>query len=118
MPNHAHLTIAGHLTKDAEVSTLGNGTAITRFDLAVNTGWGDNKQVTFYSCAMFGDRGPKVSPYLLKGKAVLVAGEPSLRKTTRDDGRQFTNLNVRVNEVVLLGNNPSPITPDEETVPF
>lgn len=114
MPNFAQINIAGHLTKDAETAFTGQGTAITRFDIAVNTGWGNNKTVTFYRCAFFGERGQKVAQYLTKGKPVLVTGEPSLRKTTRDDGRSFTDLNVNVQNVVLLGSNNNNGTPTRD----
>jgi single-strand DNA-binding protein len=126
MPNFAQITLIGHLTKDAETAFTGQGTAITRFDLAVNTGFGNNKQVTFYRCAFFGERGQKVAQYLTKGKPVLVTGEPSLRKTTRDDGRAFTDLTVNVRELTLLGGNQaqspqgqsSDNGPDDDQVPF
>jgi len=114
MPNFAQINICGHLVKDAETAHTGQETAITRFDIAVNTGFGNNKTVTYYRCAFFGERGQKICQYLTKGKPVLVTGEPTLRKTTRDDGRSFTDMNVNVQNVVLLGSNNTAGTPTRD----
>lgn len=126
MPNFAQITIIGHLTRDAETQFIASGTAITRFDIAVNTGFGNNKNTTFYKCQMWGERGQKVAQYLNKGKPVLVSGEPAMKKTTRDDGRAFTDLTVNVRELTLLGGNQTQSPqdrdadnlPDDDQVPF
>lgn len=127
MANFAQVILAGHLTKNAEVAFTSQQTAITRFDVAVNTGWGEKKEANFYKCAMFGDRGQKLAQYLTKGKLVLVTGEPTLRKTTRDDGRFFADIQVRVAEVQLMSGNeakptapaqPDNTQPENDEIPF
>jgi single-strand DNA-binding protein len=52
---------------------------------------------------MFGDRGAKVLQYLVKGQQVAVSGEPNLREWQNKDGETKTSLEVRVNDLQLIG---------------
>jgi len=103
MPNHALIVLTGHLGRDAETKFLTNSTPVTRFTLAVTTGFGDKKLTSWYSCSAFGDRYQKIAGYLTKGKPITVVGEPSNREYTTDAGVKRMNIQVRVNDIVLLG---------------
>ena len=52
---------------------------------------------------MFGKRGEAVLKYLTKGQLVGVSGEATLRKYARKDGVEGVSLDVRVNDLTLLG---------------
>lgn len=103
MPNHALIILTGHLGRDAETKFLTNSTPVTRFTLAVTTGFGDKKLTSWYSCSAFGDRYQKIASYLTKGKPITVVGEPSNREYTTDAGVKRMDIQVRVNDIVLLG---------------
>lgn len=104
MPNHALLIATGHLGKDAETKFLANGTPVTRFSIAVTTGINDKKVTTWYNASAFGERYAKIAQYLTKGRPVTIVGEPSAREWKSDSGVSHTDIEVRVNDVVLLGN--------------
>ena len=66
--------VTGRVGGDAETRQAGSGN-VTNFNCAVDQGWGDNKQTNWYRVAIWGERGGKLAPYILKGKKVAVTGE-------------------------------------------
>ena len=96
-------TFSGRLGRDSEVKYIPSGTAVLEFSLAVDTGFGDKKTSFWLKCAMFGDRGQKLSQYLLKGQQVIVSGEFSPREYQAGDGTTKVSLELRVNAVELVG---------------
>ncbi|OQA30756.1 MAG: Single-stranded DNA-binding protein [Betaproteobacteria bacterium ADurb.Bin341] len=103
MPNHALCVLTGHIGKDPELKYLPNNTPVLRFSIAVSTGFGEKKITTWWRCSAFGDRYAKLAAYLGKGKPVTVVGEPSGREWVGVNGVRHTDLEVRVNDIVLLG---------------
>ena len=102
MPNHALIVLTGHIGKVEELNYMPKGDAVTRFSLAVNTGYGEKKTCSWYDCSLFGKRAETLHPMLGKGKPVTVVGEPSIRKW-ESNGKAGTSVSVRVADVVLLG---------------
>lgn len=94
------LTLIGQLGKDAEVRDYGQSKVIN-FSVAVSTGYGYKKTTTWVECAKFGEK-IGISEYLKKGAKVYVSGEPSLR-TWEKDGKSGAALNLRVQDIELLG---------------
>lgn len=68
--------ITGNLTKDPEVRypTGEKQTAICRFGLANNEGYGDRKQTNFLNVVVFGKIAENCEKYLKKGSKVAVMG--------------------------------------------
>jgi single-strand DNA-binding protein len=89
--------------KDCETRYTNAGDAIVNFTAAVQSGYGDKEVTTWVNCSMFGKRGEAVSPYLLKGTQIAVSGELTNRKYTDKSGNEKYSLDVRVNDVTLLG---------------
>ena len=104
MPNFASITLIGHLGRDAEVKFLANGTPVTRFSIAVTTGINDKKVTTWYNASAFGERYAKIAQYMTKGRPVTIVGEPSAREWKSDNGVSHKDIEVRISDVVLLGN--------------
>ncbi len=93
----------GRLGRDAETRYLPNGSVVLEFSPAVDVGYGDKKTTLWPKCSLFGDRGPKVAPYLIKGTQVAVSGEVNMREWQDKDGGKRSSLDVRVNAVELIG---------------
>ena len=91
------VTIAGRLTKDAELRQAGNS-QVCGFSVAADTGFGDKKQAYFFSCSLWGNQGAALQRYLLKGQQVTVVGEFSEREY---EGKAYKEL--RVNSIELQG---------------
>ena len=92
----------GRLARDAEVKYI-DTYAVAGFTTAVDSGYGDKKQTTWVKCEMWGKRGESVAPYLVKGTQVAVSGEVTNREYTDKDGNKSTSLELRVNDLTLVG---------------
>lgn len=92
----------GNLGNNAEQRATKSGDAVTQFNVAFTSGFGDKKQTTWMRCTMWGKRGESLAPYLIKGQQVCVSGEISLH-TWQKDGVDKTSLEMRVNDVTLVG---------------
>ena len=92
----------GNLGRDAAVRFTASGTRITSFSVAVKSGFGNNEATTWVNCTIWGDRGEKLEPYLVKGQLVGVSGEACLREYDKDGEKRYS-MDLRVNDVTLLG---------------
>jgi single-strand DNA-binding protein len=119
-------SFTGRLVRDAEKKVIPTGSTLVAFDLANNTGWGDNKKVTYITVNMWGKSGEGVFPYLKKGGPVAVTGELEVQKWTgKADGAEHSKLVLNCNRLTLLGaataKTEEPPEPDAYTydaVPF
>jgi len=91
------ITIAGRVTKDAEIRQAGSDN-VCGFSVAVDDRQGREKTTIFFECSIWGKRGDSLSPFLLKGTPVTVSGDLSRRE---HDGKTY--LGVRVDQVTLQG---------------
>lgn len=97
------LNFTGGLGRDCETRFSAKGDAITSFSVALSSGYGDNKITTWLNCSLFGKRGEALAPYLFKGAQVAISGEFSARPYKTKDGQEKLSLDVRVNDVTLIG---------------
>lgn len=93
----------GNLGNDAESRFTPSGVAVVSFSVGVKSGFGDKATTTWARCQMWGERGSAVSQYLVKGQLVGVTGEVTLREYDKKDGSKGSSLEVRVNDLTLLG---------------
>ena len=113
----------GNLGADAETRYSKSGDAIVSFSVAVKSGFGDKATTTWARCSMFGNRGTAVSEFLTKGQLVGVCGEVTLREYEKKDGSKGASLEVRVNDLTLLGRRDSdaqhsaPAAPSRQAAP-
>ena len=96
-------SFTGRVTKDAETMTVGSkGTAITKFSIANNTGFGQYAKTQFFNCQMWGKQGEAIKQYLVKGKQVAVQGQLENQKWTGNDGVEHDSWMLTVSQVTLL----------------
>lgn len=94
------------LGKDAEIRYMANGDPVVSCTAAVTSGYGDKAITTWVNLSMFGKRFEKVAPYLLKGGQVAISGELTNRPYTDKSGNERFSLDVRVNDLTLIGGRP------------
>lgn len=97
-----HASFIGRIGKDAQVRHTGNGKPVAGWSIAVDVGYGDNKQTMWIDCALWGDRAEKLAEYIRKGDRIGVHGELGTRE---HDGKTYITL--RVADVTLLGEKRS-----------
>lgn len=101
------VVISGNLTRDPELRSTANGTAVLSLGVAVNdrrknqqTGeWEDFPN--FIDCTMFGTRAQAVSNYLTKGQKVLIEGKLRWSQWERD-GQKRSKIDVIVDEIEFM----------------
>lgn len=94
----------GNLGKDPELrySTGQNQTAICRFSIAVNKGYGDNKKTVWVNVVTFGKQAENCQKCLAKGKKVYVSGELDVREYDKQDGSKGYITEVSARDVEFL----------------
>lgn len=110
-------TFTGNLGGDAETRYLQNGDAVVSFNVACKSGYGDKAVTTWIRCAKYGKRAQSVAPYLTKGQMVCVSGEFSAREWQDKEGQKRTSLEVRVNDLTLLGKKDGDTKPAKSAKP-
>jgi single-strand DNA-binding protein len=93
----------GNLTRDPELRYTPQGTAVTTLGLAVNSQYGEKKEVLFIDTIVWGKQAEACSQYLVKGRQVLVDGRLQER-TWETDGQKRSKMEIVANEVKFLGN--------------
>ena len=102
--------LSGRVTRDAELSYIPNaGVPKLSFGLAVERNYQkdkNNKKVDFINMEMIGQHTEKLSPYVTKGKAILVEGELNIDNYEKDgERRSFTKVKVDRLEFLASNNN-------------
>ena len=108
-------TFTGRLTKDAEVRTLESGKTLLVANVAINTGYGNNKKTTYIKMQQWGASGANIASYLTKGNLIGASGQLSLNKWVGKDGVERQDLVVDVFSVQLLGPKPATVTAPSST---
>jgi single-strand DNA-binding protein len=100
-----YVFLIGRLTRDAELKHTAAGQAVCKFSLAVNerrkTGDRRKDEANFFDVVVWGRQGETLSPFLVKGTPVGVAGE--LRQDRwEQDGQNRSKIEIMAKNVQLL----------------
>lgn len=106
-------TCTTRLYKDAEQRYTQAGDSIVSFKGAVDAGYGQSKTTTWIKFSMFGKRGESVLPYLKDKTQIAVSGELANREYTDKEGQKRYSLEVRVNDLTLLGSKQNEAQPEQ-----
>lgn len=91
--------LMGRLTRDPELRHTGTGTAVCSFSIAIDNGYGENKQTDFINCVAWNKTAEFVSNYFSKGKMIIVIGRISTRSWEGQDGKRNYATEVVASEV-------------------
>lgn len=96
--------IAGHLTKDVELSKTQNGNSVAKFTVAVN---GYNNTTDFINCVAWNKLADIVNMYCKKGDLVTVEGRISVRNYDNQQGQRIYITEIVASNVQLPPKNVS-----------
>ena len=91
--------IMGRLTRDPEIRTTSSGKQVTQFTVAVENGYGENKQTAFINCVAWNKQAEFVEKYFTKGMMIIVIGRIQTRSWDSQDGKTHYATEVVANEV-------------------
>lgn len=104
-----NITITGNVTRDSEIRSIPSGEQVLSFSVADNAG--RDKPAIFWNCQLWGKRATSLQQYLVKGQQVAVSGSVSEREWTDKDQQKRKALELRVNDVALMGSRQSSDAP-------
>lgn len=93
------VTLMGRLTKDPEIRTVQDQTAVCRFILAVDRRFqkpGTDRQADFIPCVAWRKTAELISQYFRKGQRILVSGSLQSRSWDGPDGKKQFGMDVTV----------------------
>ena len=98
-----NVNLIGNLTRDPELrySTGANQTAICRFTIAVNDGYGDKQRTSFIPIVVFGKQAENCDRYLAKGRRVAITGRIQTGSYEKE-GRTVYTTDVIASNVEFL----------------
>lgn len=97
-------------TKDVELKTTANGTAVGKFAIAVDTGYGENKKTNFFNMTAWGKTAESLSKYAPKGTKLMLECQAVQNQYKDNNGNnintvEFTVLNFEFAESKNAQNN-------------
>lgn len=115
-----NINLIGNLTKDPELrySTGANQTAICKFIIAVNDGYGDKQRTSFLPITVFGSTAENCNKYLTKGKKVAVTGRLQTGSHEKQDGTKVYTTDVIAISVEFLSPQGKQAEPQEQPQGF
>lgn len=91
--NYSRVIIGGRITRDVELKTLNDGTAVAGFSVAVN---GYKKEdVSFFEMSAFGKTAENIAKFFKKGNNILVDGTLK-QETWEKDGQKRSKTKIVV----------------------
>ena len=111
-----NVTLIGRLTKDPEVRYTQNGTAIARFNIAIDRPpkQDGTKETDFPSILAFGKTAENCEKYLHKGSKVAVEGRIQTGSYTNKDGNKVYTTDVAVARVEFLDSRNAKTMPQND----
>jgi single-strand DNA-binding protein len=106
------IMLIGNLGRDPEMNYTQNGTALTKFSLAVSrsykTSSGEKRDETeWFNIVVWDKLAETCNQYLHKGTKVYIEGRLTQRKYTDKEGNQRTAVDVIANEMEILTPKPA-----------
>ena len=93
----------GRLTRDPELRHTNSGTPVCSFTVAIDNGYGENKQTDFINCVAWNKSAEFVDKYFTKGSMIIVDGRISTRTWEGQDGKKNYVTEVVANQVAFGG---------------
>lgn len=88
---------SGRITADVETRYANNGTPVSNFSLAVETGFGDYKRTEFPKFVLW--KRENLAQYLTKGKPITVTAELQERKWSDKEGNNRRSIEFVVRDL-------------------
>ena len=123
------LIVSGRVGQDAEVKNVGDNT-VCSFSVAHTEkvyGTTPSEKTIWVTCSIWGERGVKLAPHIVKGTFVVVEGSGSVNSYMQKNGEPAAVIRCMVNNIEFGGkatpgeNNPkmtNETTVKDESLPF
>jgi single-strand DNA-binding protein len=106
----------GNLTRDVEIKHTAT-TAIAKFTLAINDGYGDKQYTSYIDVKCFGKQAENAAKYLSKGSKVIVDGKLKQERWEKD-GQKCSRVVIEAFKVEYLDPPKGKKEVDDSETPF
>jgi single-strand DNA-binding protein len=106
--------LIGNLGRDPELRHTSGGNPVVNLRLAVNTGFGENQRVDWFTVIAWNKLAEICNQYLSKGARIFVEGRLQIRQWEGDDGQTRYATEIVANRVLFLDRADSAGAPEEE----
>lgn len=119
MININSVVLVGRLANDIELRKTESNKSVTRFTVAIDEGYGDNKSTNFISCTAWQQSADFMSKYAKKGDYVSVNGHIKTGSYDKNGGKVYTTdiMADRVQIISKDGKEKAGFTPTERIEP-
>lgn len=111
------IIVSGRVGNDAQIKSVGD-TTVCSFSVAHSEkvyGENEKEKTTWVAANIWGERGVKLAPHILKGTFVVIEGSAGVNAYMKD-GQPNAMINCRVNSLEF-GGKPTTNTPATNTEP-
>lgn len=92
------VVLVGRLTDKPELRQTASGTSVANFTLAVDRGYGEDKQTDFIPVVAWKGTAETIAKFCDKGTQILVCGPLQTKKWEDKDGNKRSTIEVLANE--------------------
>lgn len=92
-----NVILMGRLTRDPELQYSNNGTAFSKFSIAVPRDF-KREEVDFINCLAFGKTAETIAEYLKKGKRIALQGRIQTGSYNNKEGQRVNTFEVVVDK--------------------
>lgn len=96
------VVLTGRLTANPELKTTPNGVSVCSFDIAVDSGYGDNKQTNFIKIVAWRGSAEFVTKHFQKGNMIGIEGSIQTRKYQDKNGNNRIAFEVVANNIQFV----------------
>ena len=91
----------GRLTRDPEIRSASNGTAVASFSIAVDRRFKreGEPEADFFNCSAFGKQAEFVEKYLKKGVKVVISGRVQNDNYTNKEGQKVYSTRIMIESI-------------------
>ena len=97
------VNIIGRLARDPELKYTQAGKAVASFTVAVNRGFGKDKEADFINCVCWEKTAENLANYTAKGSQVGISGRLQVRNYENKEGKKVYVTEVVANFVEFIG---------------
>lgn len=98
------LFLCGNISTDITVGNTKNNKTQVRFNVAVTSGYGDNKTTEFIPCIAWGKTAETIATYFAKGRKILIEGSLSVKNVKDDKGGWKTYVSAIIDNFYFVDN--------------
>lgn len=91
--------LMGRMTSTPELKTTPSGVSVTSFSIAIDRGYGENKQTDFINIVAWRQTAEFICKHFTKGSRIAIEGSIQTRKYQDRDGNNRTVFEVVAKEV-------------------